>query len=943
MLPANAATAGPYIVNITATDTQGLSASDSFTIQAHAAPLGAQSGAWTINGANASTSMSNGITVSVSFTTAGNASLTLVGTDTLSANPAYGSNDVPGDPSLNATFNWDTTPEASADPAAADAGSGTMTITFSEPVTNPVIYLDRMGGHGDWIANSMALTLQTAGITLQEIGGTKSFEVDEVTGIIRRTTGTVMNGTATGETNLDPLEGTAGGAVRLIGTFTTVSFAMSPAAGSVEGAGGDGFELAFEVNDAPVDGNETNTATEDVTLTVNDGAAGDLLNNATDADGNPLTITAFSVAGQVGPFTVGSPFLISGVGTLTINANGSYTFAPAANYNGSVPVITYTVSDGTATDTSTLTLSITAVNDAPVDGNETNTTNEDTTLTVADGATGDLLNNATDADGNPLTITAFSVAGQAGPFTIGSPFLISGVGTLTVNANGSYTFVPTTNYNGSVPVITYTVSDGTATDTSTLTLSVSAVNDAPVDGNETNTTNEDTTLTVADGATGDLLNNATDADGNPLTITAFSVAGQAGPFTVGSPFLISGVGTLTVNANGSYTFVPTTNYNGSVPVITYTVSDGTATDTSTLTLSVTAVNDAPVDGNETNTTNEDTTLTVADGATGDLLNNATDADGNPLTITAFSVAGQVGPFTVGSPFLISGVGTLTINANGSYTFVPTTNYNGSVPVITYTVSDGTATDTSTLTLSVSAVNDAPVDGNETNTTNEDTTLTVADGATGDLLNNATDADGNPLTITAFSVAGQAGPFTVGSPFLISGVGTLTVNANGSYTFVPATNYNGSVPVITYTVSDGTATDTSTLTLSVTTENDRPILDVDGSTSTIWDAGLEWHHNNATDRFEGVTTSPYVTLVEDLTVGSGLTADLSTSRMLIQNATALTFEAAVAGEISSSTASPQGPTQGSISSSMVSPIPIGTIAPLSRSQSQYPRTASQAPN
>ncbi len=100
------------------------------------------------------------------------------------------------------------------------------------------------------------------------------------------------------------------------------------------------------------------------------------------------------------------------------------------------------------------------------------------------------------------------------------------------------------------------------------------------------------------------------------------------------------------------------------------------------------MNDAPVDGNETNTTNEDTTLTVADGATGDLLNNATDADGNPLTITAFSVAGQVGPFTVGSPFLISGVGTLTINANGSYTFVPTTNYNGSVPVITYTVSDG---------------------------------------------------------------------------------------------------------------------------------------------------------------------------------------------------------------------------------------------------------------
>jgi len=59
---------------------------------------------------------------------------------------------------------------------------------------------------------------------------------------------------------------------------------------------------------------------------------------------------------------------------------------------------------------------------------------------------------------------------------------------------------------------------------------------------------------------------------------------------------------------------------------------------------------------------------------------------------------------------------------------------------------------------MSAVNDAPVDGNETNTITEDTTLTVTDGATGDLLNNASDIDGGALSISAFSVAGQSGPF-----------------------------------------------------------------------------------------------------------------------------------------------------------------------------------------
>ena len=116
----------------------------------------------------------------------------------------------------------------------------------------------------------------------------------------------------------------------------------------------------------------------------------------------------------------------------------AYSFTPAANYTGAIPQITYTVSDGNGgTDTSTLQLTMAAVNDGPTDGNETNTVTEDTTLTVADGATGDLLNNASDIEGDTLTITGFSVAGEAGPFTVGTPYAISGVGSVTINANGS--------------------------------------------------------------------------------------------------------------------------------------------------------------------------------------------------------------------------------------------------------------------------------------------------------------------------------------------------------------------------------------------------------------------------------------------------------------------------------------------------------------------------
>ena len=77
---------------------------------------------------------------------------------------------------------------------------------------------------------------------------------------------------------------------------------------------------------------------------------------------------------------------------MVVNADGTYTFTPVANYNGSVPTIGYTVSDGTSTATSTLNITVTAVNDAPTPVADTKTVNEDTP------ATGNVLTNDTDVD-----------------------------------------------------------------------------------------------------------------------------------------------------------------------------------------------------------------------------------------------------------------------------------------------------------------------------------------------------------------------------------------------------------------------------------------------------------------------------------------------------------------------------------------------------------------
>ena len=549
------------------------------------------------------------------------------------------------------------------------------------------------------------------------------------------------------------------------------------------------------VNDTPVGTADTSTVAEDTNL------SGNVLTNDTDIEKTVLSVTAFTIAGEAGPFTVGTNYTIAGKGTLNLASTGAWTFTPVAHWNGSVPVITYTLSDGVATTTSTLTLTVTAVNDAPVSVSDSATAAED----VA-SVTGNVLTNDSDVDSS-LTVSAFTVNGVAG--TLGTAFTITNVGSFTLTSTGAYTFVPTANWNGSVPTIAYTATDGTLTSTSTLALTITAVNDTPVGTADTSTVAEDTNLS------GNVLTNDTDIEKTVLSVTAFTIAGEAGPFTVGTNYTIAGKGTLNLASTGAWTFTPVAHWNGSVPVITYTLSDGVATTTSTLTLTVTAVNDAPVSVSDSATAAED----VA-SVTGNVLTNDTDVD-NSLTVSAFTVNGVAG--TVGTAFSIANVGSFTLNSNGTYAFTPLANWNGVVPTIAYTATDGTLTSTSTLALTITAVNDTPVGVADAKTAAEDTNLV------GNVLGNDTDVENTALTVTAFSIAGETGPFTVGSNFTLAGKGTFNLAATGAYTFTPVANWNGSVPVVTYTLSDGVATTTSTLTLTVTAVNDAPVSVSDSAT------------------------------------------------------------------------------------------------------------------
>ncbi|MDH4651350.1 Ig-like domain-containing protein, partial [Pseudomonas sp. BN606] len=258
----------------------------------------------------------------------------------------------------------------------------------------------------------------------------------------------------------------------------------------------------------------------------------------------------------------------------------------------------------------------------------------------------------------------------------------------------------------------------------------------------------------------------------------------------------------------SFTFTPALNYNGPVPTATYTVSDGNLTDTAELSFAdVIPVNDASVLVADTNSVAED------NPATGNVLGNDSDVD-NTLTVASFTINGVPGSFTAGSSAVIAGVGTLSIAANGNYTFTPVQNWNGDVPQVTYTTNTGS---NSTLDITVTPVDDASVLVADTNSVAED------NPATGNVLGNDSDVD-NTLTVASFSVAGITGSFTAGQTATIANVGTFTLGSNGDYTFTPAANWNGTVPQVTYVTNTGSD---STLDITVTPENDAPVASNDG--------------------------------------------------------------------------------------------------------------------
>ncbi|WP_353392993.1 Ig-like domain-containing protein, partial [Hydrogenophaga sp. 5NK40-0174] len=615
----------------------------------------------------------------------------------------------------------------------------------------------------------------------------------------------------------DPVTGTPIGTVEILdggtpGDPTDDTLLFTPAPGyngpvdftyTAEDQVGTALEAPVHVDVLPQ--NDPPVATDDVTNTpVGTPVTIDVMGNDSDPDGDPLTIT--EVNGT--PITPGTPVVIPGEGIVALDNGGTpddpsddrLVFLPDPGFMGPA-TFDYTVADPDGeTSTATVTVNVGEDNLPPVANPDTNSVGEDDTLTV-DAANGVIQSPAgQDVDPNGDTLSVAEVNGD--PALVGEP--VTGTnGTLTLNPDGSYVYQPNpaTQALGAGESVsetfTYTVTDPSGeTATTTLTIVVNGANDAPVAVDDSEVTPPDTPVS------GNVLGNDSDPDGDTLTVTEFTVGGTTYP--AGTTVTLPSVGELIVNPDGSYTFTPEPGFEGSVPPVTYTVTDGADTATADLTLLVDGVDDPPIAVNDTVVGQEDEPVTF------DPRTNDIDPEGEPLSIT--EINGQ--PISVGSPITIydpadgvTPIGEMSLEPDGRLTFDPVPDYFNTTPVpVQYTVVDPQGNPaTATINITINPVNDPPV------AVDDGPVPTVPDEpVSGNVIDNDSDPEGDPLQVVDFTIAGLPGPIAAGTLTVIPGVGTLVINPDGGFTFDPDAGYLGPVPPVTYTLSDGALTSTATL-------------------------------------------------------------------------------------------------------------------------------------
>ena len=520
----------------------------------------------------------------------------------------------------------------------------------------------------------------------------------------------------------------------------------------------------LSVNDAPVAANDNVLTLKNMALQL------DLLANDSDVDHANADLRALIVSQPAH-------------GALSQNADGSYTYTPATGFTGT-DSFSYQTSDGAAvSNLAVVNIAVMGVNIAPIAREDALNVQEDQTGTI------NVLANDSDADGN--TLSARIVTGAQH-------------GTVSVNADGTFSYTPNADYFGS-DSFSYIASDGMLQSNPALVkINVSAVNDAPVA--------RDLQVTLAEDSGQVIAVASSDSEGDALQAIIVTQPSH---------------GKLVTQPDGSLLYTPEANYVG-LDSFSYRLNDGQAdSNLALVALQLTAVNDAPVAQADTAMVAQNTSIKLA------LLANDSDVENDSLRVVLVRQPEH---------------GTLEMHSDGSVSYTPTTGFKG-VDSFSYQANDGSLdSNVVNVSLTVMTVNTAPLAQNDQASTPENQAVRI------NVLANDTDAEGGSLQVT------QVGQALHGS---------VVLNSDGSFTYTPQANYSG-VDSFTYRVNDGELDSAlAQVSIHVSAVNHAPMA-VDDSVQTEEDVPLIIHVlANDSDEDSSVLTSSLVlgpqhgTLVKNL--------------------------------------------------------------------------------
>lgn len=470
-----------------------------------------------------------------------------------------------------------------------------------------------------------------------------------------------------------------------------------------------------------------------LTTTEDNSVSGSL--TATDAEGDSLTYSIISNGA---------------LGTVTIvdYATGAFSYTPNVHISGT-DTFTFKANDGRSdSNLATVTINITGSNDLPTAVNDTSRTNEDTTATIA------VLDNDTDVDNDTLTISTVS-QGNNGRVAISGTTLV---------------YTPDADWFGT-DSFTYTITDGNGgSDTATVSITV---NDIPIAISDNFLINEDTSVSGA------LIAN------DQSNVLIYSLVNQPA------------MGAVSLNtAVGGFTYTPDINANGT-DTFTFKVHDGLAeSNTATITILITPINDPPIAITDSVTTSAGVSIAV------DVLANDSDVDGDSLTINSVSQG-------INGSIIIDGT---------VATYTPNEFFYGT-DFFVYVVSDGhggLAEATVTVTIPMpfvgrppspppDAINNTPTVSDSLLIINEDTAVR------GNLQANDIDGDLLTYTITSNGLLGNA---------------VLANITTGAFIYTPNRNAYGT-DTFTFKVNDGRIDSRrGIITITINSVNDLPVTTAD---------------------------------------------------------------------------------------------------------------------